>query len=236
MFQKNIHSNNCHCDCNQHTHPHQVFFNELMREFDPNDPANKNRTFDKMVIAANRKHLNPGEQSFHYYIDKTDNKVHGFIAVGNINDRLPHIIIADNTDGKESALETAYRTLAFVTQQQSIIETLQAQIKDLMDNIEYPEDFNTFIDQLNELKNRVTNLEDAIGNHETIILIQKFITNNKEFITNNDTPITELIQQSINSQLGDNISDHVKDAITNDITVQQVIKEITEDSNYWNDL
>lgn len=82
---------------NQHTHPHQIFFNELMREFDPNDPNNKNRTFEKMVAAANRKHLNPGEQSFHYYVD-ADNKVHGFVAIGNINDTLPHIIISDTGD------------------------------------------------------------------------------------------------------------------------------------------
>lgn len=82
---------------NQHVHPHQKFFNELMREFDPADPNNKNRTFDKMVQAANRKHLNPGEQSFHYYVD-SDNKVHGFVAIGNINDTLPHIIISDTGD------------------------------------------------------------------------------------------------------------------------------------------
>lgn len=91
-----------HCDnrnnmSHQHGHPHQKFLNELMREYDPNDPANKNRTFDKMVAAANKKHLNPGEQSFHYYVDE-DNQVHGFIAVGNINDKLPHIIISDTGD------------------------------------------------------------------------------------------------------------------------------------------
>jgi hypothetical protein len=71
----------------------QQKFSELMRDFDPNDPANKNRTFEKMVEAANKKHLNPGEQSFHYYVE--DGEVHGFVAIGNINDKLPHIIITD---------------------------------------------------------------------------------------------------------------------------------------------
>lgn len=81
----------------QHLAPRQRFLNELMREYDPNDPLNSERTFDKMVIAANKKHLNPGEQSFHYYVDE-DNEVHGFIAIGNINDKLPHIIISDTGD------------------------------------------------------------------------------------------------------------------------------------------
>lgn len=92
----------------QHCTPHQKYMSSLMREFDPKDPANRNRTFEKMVTAANKKHLNPGEQSFHYYVDD-DGEVHGFIAVGNINDKLPHIIISDT--GAESSYTASMNQL-----------------------------------------------------------------------------------------------------------------------------
>lgn len=160
--------------CNQHTSPHQHYCHDLMREFNPNDPNNKNRTFDKMVQHANRKHLNPGEQSFHYYFDPTDNKIHGFIAIGNINDCLPHIIITDNTDGKESALQTINNILKIVYKNQETLEIVKKQIETLLGGVEIPEDFTDLIAKLNNLEQR------APWTPETAQKILQFINNNEE--------------------------------------------------------
>lgn len=222
MFAHDIHNH-----CNQHDHPHQVFFNELMREFDPKDPANKNRTFDKMVQAANRKHLNPGEQSFHYYIDKTDGKVHGFLAVGNINDRLPHIIITDNTDGKESALERIERTLKILYKQESTLETIQAQIEDLLNGVEFPDDL---AQQLEEFNTRLAELESKLENipeGDTLIQINQFIENNQEFFTEeNNTTITDVIEKTVSESITENIGDKVNEAV--DTKMQEVLGEGNE--------
>ena len=185
-----------HNHCPQHHHPHQEFFVDLMREFDPKDPANKHRTFDKMVAAANRKHLNPGEQSFHYYIDKTDNKVHGFLAVGNINDRLPHIIIADNNNGKESALERIEKTLNIVYTNSAQLDSVMAKVEELMEKVDYPENFENFINDLNEVKERVDALESRIPESLTPELVEalnNFVQNNQEFFTEDNTTLIETI-------------------------------------------
>lgn len=115
----------------QHGQPHQIFMNELMREYDPNDPMNKQRTFERMVESANKKHLNPGEQSFHYYVGN-DNKVHGFIAVGNINDKLPHIIISET--GSEKTYQDAISEIKQIIEDFNLDE-LQDTIKDFYEQI-----------------------------------------------------------------------------------------------------
>lgn len=219
MLNSDIHNH-----CNQHEHPHQVFFNELMRHYDPKDPANKNRTFEKMVQSANRKHLNPGEQSFHYYIDSTDNKVHGFLAIGNINDRLPHIIITDNTNGKESALEQANRILKIVYENQTALINVQNKLEQLLDGIEFPEEL---FNKINEFNERLTELEGKLDNIPDSVILQQmnsFIENNQEFFNENNesASITDKIDEKLNEFCGDD-ADNLTDAVTNIINVNHDI-------------
>lgn len=135
----------------QHQAPTQEHFHSLMREFDPNDPKNKERTFENMVIAANKKHLNPGEQSFHYYID-SDNTVHGFIAVGNINDSLPHLIITDT--GTKSSL---YDTVKNINKKLDKIDITA--IEEKVDAVN--QKIETFNQSTSEMKNDIKTLNEV---------------------------------------------------------------------------
>lgn len=225
---------------NHHNHcgPHQVHFCDCMREFDPNDPNNVNRTFDKMVVAANRKHLNPGEMSFHYYVDMSDNKVHGFIAVGNINDRLPHIIITDNTYGQETALEQMRNQLNLIMDNKKSIEAIMEKIQGITGGVQIPQEFLDAIEEVNDLKDRVQNIEDSLeglDQSEDIKEIRDIIIENEEVTAKALTHIHERVTKLENQNTGN----LVKDLITTDESVKDSIKSVVNEvvkKPEWNDL
>lgn len=236
MFNKPTNITKSCCTPGMHNHGgnmHQWINNELMRDFDPCDPANKNRTFVKMVEAANRKHLNPGEQSFHYYVD-VDNEVHGFIAIGNICDRLPHIIISDT--GREQSM------FSILNEVESMVQEILVDKSEELDEFKKQvgaqlDEFKCLISKLDidDIKNELDSFRDEFNNiQEEINQTIKDATddlNNRvsEIETTVDNKLTEIdkVIENVDTQVSEKLE--VIDAKINDVetSVNDAIDTLT---------